>query len=103
MVADLPTDRRVAAMLLVTILGGLAILRSTTQVAAMAVFESSARTARMERAAELDPGSYRIRMRLADAYARRGSCRIARVHAESARALFPNAPAPKRVLAACKL
>ena len=102
-VADLPTDRRVAAMLLVTILGGLAILRSTTQVAAMAVFESSARTARMERAAVLDPGSYRIRMRLADAYARRGSCRNARVHAESARALFPNAPAPKRVLAACKL
>jgi hypothetical protein len=101
-VVELPTERRVAAMILVTILGGLAILRSSTQVAAMAVFENSARAARMERAAELDPGSYRIRMRLADAYARRGSCGNARLHAETARALFPNAAAPKRVLAACK-
>jgi len=101
-VAELPTPRRVAAMLLVTILGGLAILRSGRQVAAMAVFEASTRAGRMERAAELDPGNYRIRMRLADGYARRGSCRNVRTHAEAARALFPNAAAPKRLLAACR-
>ena len=101
-VAELPTPRRAAAMLLVTILGGLAILRSGRQVAAMSVFEASTRAGRMERAAELDPGSYRIRMRLADGYARRGSCRNVRTHAEAARALFPNAAAPKRLLAACR-
>ncbi|HEU4722512.1 MAG TPA: O-antigen ligase family protein [Gemmatimonadaceae bacterium] len=99
---ELPTSRRVSAMLLVAILGGLAITRSSTQVAAMSVFESSTRAGRVERAAELDPGSYRIHMRLADAYARRGSCKPARLHAEAARMLFPNAPAPRRVLAACK-
>jgi hypothetical protein len=101
-IAELPTSRRVAAMLLVGILGGLAILRSSRQVAAMAVFESSTRGARVERAAELDPGSYRIRMRLAESYARRGSCRSARPHAEAAATLFPNAAAPKRLLAACR-
>jgi hypothetical protein len=101
-IAELPTSRRVAAMLLVTILGGLAILRSSRQVAAMAVFEASTGAARIERAAELDPGSYRIHMRLADAYARRRSCKNVRPHAEAARALFPNAAAPKRLLAACK-
>jgi hypothetical protein len=101
-IAELPASRRAAAMLLVAILGGLAVLRSGTQVAAMAVFEDSARTGRMERAAELDPGSYRIHMRLADAYARRGSCKSAQLHAETARDLFPNATAPKRLLAACK-
>ena len=101
-IAELPTSRRVAAMLLVSILGGLAILRSGRKVAAMAVFESSTRAARVERAAELDPGSYRIRMRLAESYVRRGSCRSARPHAEAAAALFPNAAAPKRLLAACR-
>jgi hypothetical protein len=99
--AELPTPRRVAAMLLVTILGGLAIARSSTQLAAMAVFESSTRASRVERAAELDPGSYRIHLRLAEAYARRGSCANVRVHAGMARALYPNAAAPKRLLAGC--
>ena len=102
LVVELPTSRRIAAMLLVSILGGLAILRSGRQVAAMSVYESSTRGSRVERAAALDPGSYRIRMRLAEAYARRGACRNARPHAAAAQALFPNAAAPKRVLAACK-
>src|SRR5215203_1858449 len=52
-IIELPTSRRIAAMLLVTIFGGLAIARSTTQLAAMDVFESSTRASRVERAAEL--------------------------------------------------
>jgi hypothetical protein len=102
LIVELPTTRRVAAMLLVAILGGLAIARSSTQLAAMSVFESSTRASRIERAADLDPGSYRIHMRLADAYAKRGSCVNVRAHAGAARALFPNAAAPKRLLAACR-
>ena len=101
LIVDLPTTQRVAAMLLVVILGGLAIARSSAQLMAMSVFESNTRASRVERAAELDPGSYRIHMRLAEAYAKRGSCANVRTHAGSARALFPNAPAPKRLLAAC--
>lgn len=100
-VVDLPTSRRIAAMLLVAILGGLAITRSATQVTAMAVFESSTRASVVERASQLDPGSYRIHLRLAEAYARRGSCANVRRHADAARTLYPNAPAPRRLLAAC--
>jgi O-antigen ligase len=101
LVVELSRTQRVAAKLLVAILGGLAIARSSTQLASMSAFESSTRASRIERAADLDPGSYRIHMRLAEAYARRGSCANVRVHAGMARALFPNAPAPKRLLAAC--
>ena len=100
-VVALSTSSRVAAMLLVTLFGGLAIARSTTQLSAMAVYESSTRASRVERAAELDPGSYRIHLRLAETYAKRGSCANVRMHAGAARALFPNAAAPKRLLAGC--
>jgi len=102
LLVELPTSRRAAAMLLVAILGGLAITRSATQVAAMSVFESSARASVVERASALDPGSYRIHLRLAEAYARRGSCTNVRRHADAARALFPNAAAPRRLSAACR-
>jgi hypothetical protein len=100
-IVPLSTSSRVAAVLLVTILGGLSIARSSTQLAAMAVYESSTRAARVERASELDPGSYRIHLRLAESYAKRGSCANVRVHAAAARALFPNAAAPKRLLRGC--
>jgi O-antigen ligase len=100
-VVELPASRRVAAMLLVTLLGGVAIARSSTQLAAMGVYESSTRTSRVERASQLDPGSYRIHLRLAETYAKRGSCANVRAHAGAARALFPNAAAPKRMLAGC--
>ena len=101
LIIELPAPRRAAAMLLVAILGGLAITRSVTQVAAMGVFESSTRSSVVERASALDPGSYRIHLRLAEAYARRGSCANVRRHAGAARDLFPNAAAPRRLLAAC--
>jgi hypothetical protein len=98
---ELPPARRLAAMALVALIGGLAVTRSVGQVAAMGVFESSARASGVERAAALDPGSFRIHLRLAEAYARRGSCKNVRIHASAARALYPNAPEPKRLLARC--
>ena len=91
---------RVAALLLVTMLGGLST-RERPQVAAMSVYESSTRASRVERAAVLDPGSYRIHIRLAETYAKRRSCANVRVHAGAARVLYPNAAAPKRLLAGC--
>jgi len=100
-VVELPPTRRIAAMAVVAILGGLAVTRSVGQIAAMNVFESSGHASGVERAAALDPGSYRIQLRLAEAYARRGSCRNVRIHASAARALYPNAPEPRRLLARC--
>jgi O-antigen ligase len=100
-VVELPLSRRFAAMALVAILGGLAVTRSLGQVAAMGVVESTARSSGVERAVALDPGSYRIHLRLAEAYARRGSCKNVRIHAGAARALYPNASVPKRLLSRC--
>ena len=58
--------------------------------------------AALEKAARRDPGSYRVRMRAADQYAARGQCAEAHRHALAARALYPSATAPKRVLNICR-
>jgi O-antigen ligase len=89
------------APVIVVGLGILTAGRSATQLAAMSTINASTRTAALERAAMLDPGSYRIRMRLTQAYLARGDCRAARSEARAARALFPSAGEPKRDLAAC--
>ncbi|HEY9228608.1 MAG TPA: tetratricopeptide repeat protein, partial [Gemmatimonadaceae bacterium] len=85
-------------MLVVVSIG---VLRSATQLAAMGVYSSSTRLSALEQSASLDPGNYRIRMRLAQAYVARGDCTRARAQARAARDLFPNAGEPKRILAAC--
>lgn len=79
----------------------LAIGRSATQIAAMSTYAASSRISALETAVRLDPGSYRIRMRLADAYLSRGDCGKAAVHARAARNLFPSAGDPKAVLRRC--
>ena len=76
-----------------------AALKSAGQARAMALVESSRRTAVLERAAALDPGSYRIHLRLAQAS--RGRCDRVKRWAGRASALFPNAPEPRRMLRAC--
>jgi hypothetical protein len=101
MAIELSLPRRALFLLIISALGALAIARSATQVGAMAIFSSSSRTSQLERASTLDPGSYRIHLRLAEGYLRRGSCTRSRTHASAARALFPNSPRPKRLLAQC--
>ncbi|HUQ45538.1 MAG TPA: O-antigen ligase family protein [Gemmatimonadaceae bacterium] len=97
----LPLARRVLALVVITGIGGLAIVRSASQLSAMSIFSTTSRVTRLEQASATDPGSYRIHVRLADGYARRGNCRRAIAHATSARALFPNASQPRRILTAC--
>lgn len=82
-------------------LAAVAIGRSAFQLAAITAFSTSSRTAAMERASLFDPGSYRIHVRLAQAYVSRGDCTRARQHARAARALMPNAGAARRLVAAC--
>ncbi|MEO6528001.1 MAG: O-antigen ligase family protein [Gemmatimonadaceae bacterium] len=101
-VVSLPLPKMLLAVLLTLVIGGLAVTRSAQQVAAMSVFAGSTRTNQGERAAVLDPGSFRIHMRLADAYLRRGSCPNVRAHASAAHDLFPNAAAPRRLLVVCR-
>jgi O-antigen ligase len=98
----LSMPKRLLVLVLVVVLGGLAIMRSASQLWAMSVFSATSRTARLEEASAWDPGSYRIHLRLAEAYARQGSCRRVRTHAAAARELYPNASRPRRLLANCR-
>jgi hypothetical protein len=75
--------------------------RSATQMRSMAVVGRGGQTAGWLRGAAWDPGSYRINIRVADLFARRGRCATARPHARRALALFPHSPAAKRLVRRC--
>lgn len=79
----------------------LSTARSATQTAAMMTVGRGGRTAGWVSGADLDPGSYRINLRVADLYYRRGHCGTARGYARRAEGLFPHASAPKRILRGC--
>lgn len=99
-----PSDavRRVALVTALA-LAAVFVVRGISQVLAMAVYaESPTRAATIRRAAGIDPGSYRLRMRAAQSAAGRGQCRAAARHAEAARDLYPNAAAPRAVLRRCR-
>jgi O-antigen ligase len=101
----LPSTLRRIAIIVVVAAGTTAIVRSASQVVAMALYVAATRIGvndhTLELATRMDPGSYRIQLRLAESYAHGRSCARARPHAAAARALFPNAPAPRHVLAEC--
>lgn len=100
-VIELSIPRRVLAMLVVAVVTLLGAAQSVAQLSAMAIFSTTSRTSRLERASQVDRGSYRIHARLAASYLGRGNCSKARVHARAANSLFPNAPLPKRILRQC--
>lgn len=82
--------------------GGLLVLRSAGQIAAMAAYGDGTRLAAVERAARIDPGSYRLQMLAAYGWRDRNRCAAARGYAAAAQRLFPNHPAPRALLAACR-
>jgi O-antigen ligase len=83
------------------VFGALILIRASGQIAAMSVYTAAATTTQAARAAMFDPGSYRINMRLAQAYASRGDCAHVREYAGAARELYPNAAEPRRLLRRC--
>ena len=98
---ELTPVRRVAAVAALVAVGALMLVRSSAQLMAMSLYATSTRRDMLERASTMDPGSYRIHVRLAQLYQRRGECTKARGHASAAAGLFPSAPGAKRVLNAC--
>ena len=92
---------RMAALIATTIVLIAGVARSATQAAAIIAVGPGGTRAGWIAAAPLDPGSYRINMRLADFYAGRGNCKAAYRFADQARDLFPSASAPRRVLRNC--
>jgi O-antigen ligase len=99
--ATRPSPARRLFIYIVSGAGGLLVLYGALRVAAMAVYSSSGTVAAIERASRLDPGSFRLQLRLADLFARRGRCDLVRRHAGAAKRLYPAAPAPRRLLADC--
>jgi O-antigen ligase len=89
-----------AALIILVFVAAIGALRSATQIAAMGVYANSSSTAWLSRASFIDPGSYRLHLRLA----RRGSGlnRDARCdHAIAARDLFPNAREARNLSSGC--
>ncbi len=98
---DLTPTRRILALVLIVAVGAPGIAHSGGQLMAMSVYATSARSTMLERASTLDPGSYRIHVRLAQLYVGRGDCRHGAAHAAAAKKLFPSSRAAKRLVAAC--
>ena len=89
----------VAAMMLVVVAS---VARSATQAAAIETVGSGGSRAGWVAAATLDPGSYRINLRVAQLYAARERCSSARRYASRARSLFPSAAGARQVLQRCR-
>jgi hypothetical protein len=86
----------VAAVIAIVIIG-----RSAAQAGAIAMASTSNGLVALARSTVLDPGNYRLRNRLAQAYIARNDCTRARPQARAARDLFPSAAEPKRLIAQC--
>jgi O-antigen ligase len=89
-----------AVAIIVVVLASAA--RSATQTMAMSMVGRGGQTAGWVAGAMWDPGSYRINLRVAELYSRRGRCSVARGYARRAVALFPLAPEARRIRQSCE-
>lgn len=92
---------RKAWTLAVTLTLFLFALRSAGQTLAMQAFGTGERLGSVERAALLDPGSYRIQLRLALLALNTRGCTGARPHARRAAGMLPAASGPRTILRRC--
>jgi O-antigen ligase len=77
-------------------------VRSATQARAMSIVGRGGHTAGWVTGAMWDPGSYRINLRVAQLYSRRGHCSVALGYVRRANALFPLAPEARRIRQSCE-
>lgn len=95
-----PAARRLWALVAIITLALFAI-RSAGSTLAMQSYGNGERLARVEQAALLDPGSYRIQLRLAILALETRGCSLALPHARRAAGMLPAADAPRSVLRRC--
>ncbi len=79
----------------------LSAVRSSAQTIAMNVFQNGDSSTAVQRASLLDPGSYRIQLRLAELFISDHSCTAARPHIERASSMFPTAVEPRILRRRC--
>jgi len=97
----IPASRwRVLSVLLV-LFTAISVARSGAQSLAMSAVGRGTRVDGWVAGAQLDPGSFRINLRVAELHANRGRCASAKAFARRAAALFPEALQPKRILRRC--
>lgn len=89
---------RVLALLVVSLAAGAGAVKSGAQLLAMGIFAEGGDREALELASRLDPGSYRIHLRLARGGTREQRCE----HALAARELYPNAEAARRAARRCE-
>jgi hypothetical protein len=96
----LPAFVRTVAALVVALMVGVGAARSGAQLVAMTLYEHSRNVRWLARASDIDPGNYRLRLRLArdgSGLRRAARCR----HARAAHALQPRAAAARSLSRAC--
>ncbi|MHB1312927.1 MAG: O-antigen ligase family protein, partial [Gemmatimonadaceae bacterium] len=93
-----PRGRRVVRGIAVLLVGLASAEYSALKIASMNAFNDG----QLARAASLDPGSYRARLRYAQLMLSRGSHKRGCEDALAARALFPRSPEAKRTASRCK-
>jgi O-antigen ligase len=76
-------------------------VRSATQAVAMTTVGRGGMTAGWVKGSDWDPGSYRVNLKIAELYYRRGNCSTARVYAHRAQRLVPHAYAARRIANSC--
>jgi O-antigen ligase len=85
--------RRQWIVILVLLVSVLGIIRSASQLIAMQIYVSHSDRAALARAAKIDPGNFRLQVRLARGGPRKQRCE----HARAARGLYPHAVVAKRL------
>lgn len=90
-----PAWRIIPILLILAVALGTA--RSAMQLTAMQIYATRSDRASLARAAQIDPGNYRLRLRLARMGRRQQRCE----HALAVRALFPNAEAARDLSRGC--
>jgi O-antigen ligase len=96
MPALLPATRMTVVLIVILSLAGLA--RSVAQIAAMQIYTTRGDRASLEHAAQLDPGNYRLQLRLARLGNRKQRCE----HAVAAHDLYPHADAARALSRGCE-
>jgi O-antigen ligase len=90
--------RRLSIVLLIAVsIAGAGAVRSAMQLTAMQIYATRSDRPSLTRAAQIDPGNYRLRLRLARMGRRQQRCQ----HARAAHALFPSAHAAREVSRGC--
>lgn len=84
-------------LLVAIAIAGLGATRSAAQLTAMQIYTTHGNRASLMRAAQIDPGNYRLRLRLARIGRRQQRCE----HARAAHALFPHAAAARDASRGC--